>query len=307
LNSLQKGMEILSSLEINLESAVQHSSSKRKLKYLSRSRGLVQRDITIETKNEGLVRIIPFARKNKQPKSTKEVNIVEEESGEDIENDLLGDVQFKIEVKNEPENVFVVAPKEEPLDWLSHDGDRSETDSNDGNYSDDHGDEWQPSRKAKKPKKNGTATDSGDFYKCDQCDKSYRSKSRLIIHQRSHTGEKPFMCSYCSRTFTSREYQMIHERRLHGDKSKPYSCTTCDKTYEDKFQLDIHMRSHTGERPFKCGYCPKRFTSNASKTGHEMRVHGDSPYSCEICKKTFARPYELKNHMKKHEDDDLDD
>lgn len=32
------------------------------------------------------------------------------------------------------------------------------------------------------------------FFYCDQCDKTFSSRNGYIIHQRSHTGERPYPC-----------------------------------------------------------------------------------------------------------------
>lgn len=36
------------------------------------------------------------------------------------------------------------------------------------------------------------------------CTNSYQGKSNLIIHQRKHTGDRPFTCSICHKAFSSK-------------------------------------------------------------------------------------------------------
>ena len=47
------------------------------------------------------------------------------------------------------------------------------------------------------------------------CGHSYQSRSNLVIHERTHTGERPFVCNVCRFSFASKGNLKKHERRLH--------------------------------------------------------------------------------------------
>ncbi|XP_055623993.1 myoneurin isoform X3 [Toxorhynchites rutilus septentrionalis] len=51
---------------------------------------------------------------------------------------------------------------------------------------------------------------------CTVCNKSFPSYASMIIHKRTHTGERPFYCDICNKGFNVKSNLLRHMRTLHG-------------------------------------------------------------------------------------------
>ncbi|XP_067277911.1 uncharacterized protein [Pseudorasbora parva] len=101
---------------------------------------------------------------------------------------------------------------------------------------------------------------------CTYCSKWFKCFSQLKIHQRSHTGEKPYRCTLCGKQYIQKGHLYTHQRTHTGE--KPYRCAVCGKGFIQKCTLDMHLRSHTGEKPYTCIKCGKGFTTKFNLNKH---------------------------------------
>ncbi|XP_060526466.1 zinc finger protein OZF-like [Cylas formicarius] len=134
-------------------------------------------------------------------------------------------------------------------------------------------------------------------HNCTACGKRYKQYKDLMLHMRTHTGERPLKCEICSRTFavpsSLHKHQKIH-------KEKQYSCNICGRKFNQSSNVTSHMLTHSGEKPHMCSVCGKKFYTNTNLEIHK-RIHtGNKPYICSFCDKPFNTSTQLKKHMMVH-------
>lgn len=143
---------------------------------------------------------------------------------------------------------------------------------------------------------------------CPICGKSFKYKSAVKPHMKTHERHRPtFVCdiSGCGKTFQSYGGLYSHTK-THSDE-RPFTCDHpgCSSSFKLSAALQLHQRIHTGERPYVCqfGNCEQTFVTSSGLYSHRKIHTGERPHQCHypMCDKAFIQRYKLKMHLMTHE------
>lgn len=146
------------------------------------------------------------------------------------------------------------------------------------------------------------------LHQCKLCNKCFGFSSDISRHMKRHKlldGEpnsiKLFECELCNKTFLESNHLNRHLDSKHGDDSGKYDlCKICGKSYK---YLKKHMLTHSDENNVKicCHICGKYIRRSLRK--HMLTHTGEKPYACDVCGSSFRSAWNLRRHMRKHDEE----
>lgn len=109
-------------------------------------------------------------------------------------------------------------------------------------------------------------------FTCAMCLKKFEFKSAFVEHMSSHDKTfAKFMCSTCGKRFPKKQLLSVHERIHSG--VKPYTCSTCGRAFRQQNHLNQHWRTHTEVKPYCCSHCDKAYKNRLDLRIHCTKVH----------------------------------
>ena len=173
---------------------------------------------------------------------------------------------------------------------------------------------------------------------CTFCNKTFKTKHRLMIHSRTHT----YVCTGCGASFEEKSPLLTHMRYMHLSALRmpglAYECTLCYKSLKSIEDFHIHgLEHHSATHGLSCTRCDSSFTGKEELDAHMKKYHeksstilpstvphsttpqlhmvetDKSPDECiaqntiprPACSGSFTSQSELEEHMEKHYDEKM--
>ncbi|KAB0800860.1 hypothetical protein PPYR_06599 [Photinus pyralis] len=150
----------------------------------------------------------------------------------------------------------------------------------------------------KTPLKKSVISTSPTTYKCNICNKSFKTKSHINYHSYCDGGQRPLQCSECNKGFVSKYHLEIH-LLVHSNK-KPHTCMMCAKSFTCLNKLNRHKLVHLETKQYVCQQCGKLFKNKDYLQRHSIIHTLDKPFGCKICKAHFNNRSNLNKHQLTH-------
>ncbi|KAK7073815.1 hypothetical protein SK128_009163 [Halocaridina rubra] len=142
-------------------------------------------------------------------------------------------------------------------------------------------------------------------FACRYCAKRFKRKDHLVEHERTHTGERPYVCNVGGSVgLDGRDFMAM---MMPLPASPHWQSSTASRTVG----IDLWSRRHStsggavgirgaGERRHSCSVCGKAFKLKHHLVEHAVVHCAEKPFVCPLCPAAFKRAKQVKYHMRLH-------
>ncbi|KAJ7416307.1 zinc finger protein 420-like [Willisornis vidua] len=139
-----------------------------------------------------------------------------------------------------------------------------------------------------------------------------RCLDNLKLHREMHEGKFPERgfdssegsdsCLVGSEVFgVQPDVQRGRENDLSAQSQPPfYQCAECKYTTCILSNLELHVRTHTGERPYSCTVCQMKFRTSSHLRRHRITHFNTEHFKCRSCDFSTNKWLSLKRHLALH-------
>ncbi|XP_052745998.1 zinc finger protein 420 [Bicyclus anynana] len=129
------------------------------------------------------------------------------------------------------------------------------------------------------------------------------SREHWRLHQRVHSGERPYACALCGHRFAQKPALNRHYIALHSESRTSRNILGIIGSViivcVSREHWRLHQRVHSGERPYACAQCGHRFAQKPALNRHYIVHTGAKPYECHLCNKSFTQSASMKKHIQR--------
>ena len=145
-------------------------------------------------------------------------------------------------------------------------------------------------------KEEAAAPVGGAGVNCKICLKTFARKRSLRKHMESkHPGEKQVQVK-----------PRAMKKRIKAEGK--FNCDKCGKNFVTEEKLNRHEKAHSlGTGDFQCDVCQKRFVASSSLVTHNNIHLPEKPFKCIDCGKEFAQKGNLRTHVKRYHEQDVNE